>query len=85
MGRIVKLIGVAGLTAGILYLTKDENRKTVKKGMDKAIGKMSSFTDDPYIIQLGKPSESRDSNMVDEGAMTSVQYYNDLRAEKTNA
>lgn len=84
MVKLVKLVGAAGVVAGVLYMTKDENRKLVRKGIDKAAGKMSTFTDDPYIIKLGKPGESRDSNMVDEGAMTSVQYYNDLRAEKSN-
>lgn len=42
----------------------------------------------PYIANLGKPSDRDDANMVDEGAMTSIQYYNrlieeDLKMEET--
>ncbi len=81
MGKVTKLIGAAGILAGAAYLSKEENQKTVKRGVDKVIKKASTWTDDPYMIQLGKPDEEHDANMVDEGAMTSVLYYNELREE----
>lgn len=79
MGRVKKLIGAAGILAGAVYLSKEDNRKKLKRGMDKTVGRASTWTSDPYLIDLGKPSEEHDSNMVDEGAMTSVLYYNELR------
>lgn len=37
--------------------------------------------DTAYIVNLGKPFDTDDANMVDEGAMTSIQYYNRLVEE----
>lgn len=79
MGKVTKLIGAAGVLAGAAYLSKEDNRKKVKRRLDKAVYKATSWTNDPYLLHLGKPDESRDANMVDEGAMTSVLYYNELR------
>ncbi|HIV81085.1 MAG TPA: hypothetical protein H9994_00095 [Candidatus Salinicoccus merdavium] len=83
MGRKTKLVSAVGLVAGVLYLTK--NKETVKKGIDKGIdivvSQAGKWTSDPYVKKLGRPENLRDSNMVDEGAMTSVQYYNDLRED----
>lgn len=79
MGKLTKLVCTAGLVTGAVYLSKEENREKVKESINKALGKSNAWTDDEYVIELGKPSEERDSDMVEEGALTSVQYYNDLR------
>lgn len=76
MGKLTKVVGIAGVAAGAAYLSKSENRKKVKVLLDKAFGKKDPSS---YITQLGRPSDIDDAKMVDEGAMTSVQYYNDLR------
>lgn len=75
MGKLTKAIGVAGAVAGVAYLSKSENRDKVKVQMNKVISKLNS----EYVKELGKPVEIADANMVDEGAMTSVQYYNELQ------
>lgn len=80
MKKRTKLIIGAGLVAGVLYASKTENRQFVIGQVADTINK---WTDDDYIINLGKPENVRDANMVDEGAMTSVQYYYDLR-DKAN-
>ncbi|CAD2071405.1 hypothetical protein GCM10007275_15030 [Jeotgalicoccus coquinae] len=72
MRKRTKFIIGAGLAAGALYASKTETGQLIK-------GAMNKWTDDDYIINLGKPNEARDANMVDEGAMTSVLYYNELR------
>lgn len=72
MRKRTKFIIGAGLAAGALYASKTETGQLIK-------GAMNKWTDDDYIINLGKPDEARDANMVDEGAMTSVLYYNELR------
>ena len=72
MRKRTKFIIGAGLAAGALYASKTETEQLIK-------GAMNKWTDDDYIINLGKPNEARDANMVDEGAMTSVLYYNELR------
>ena len=72
MRKRTKFIIGAGLAAGVLYASKTEAGHLIK-------GAVNKWTDDDYIINLGKPNEVRDSNMVDEGAMTSVLYYYELR------
>lgn len=72
MRKRTKFIIGAGLAAGALYASKTETGELIK-------GAVNKWTDDDYIINLGKPDEARDANMVDEGAMTSVLYYNELR------
>lgn len=72
MRKRTKFIIGAGLAAGALYASKTETGQLIK-------GAVNKWTDDDYIINLGKPNEARDANMVDEGAMTSVLYYNELR------
>lgn len=79
MRKRTKFLIGAGLTAGTLYAAKKENREMIKEQVESVVRK---WTDDDYIIHLGKPEEVRDSNMVDEGAMTSVQYYYDLRDQE---
>lgn len=76
MRKRTKLLIGAGLAAGVLYATKSQNRKMILGQLENAVNK---WTDDDYIINLGKPDELRDANMVDEGAMTSVLYYYELR------
>lgn len=76
MRKRTKFIVGAGLAAGVLYATKTENRQMILGQIENVVNK---WTDDEYIINLGKPDEVRDANMVDEGAMTSVLYYNELR------
>ncbi|MBP1971781.1 hypothetical protein J2Z83_003936 [Virgibacillus natechei] len=72
MGKITKVVGVAGAVAGAAYLSKSENRQKVKGQLDKTVKKVNSS----YAKNSGKPSDIDDAKMVDEGAMTSVQYYN---------
>lgn len=76
MGKVIRLI----TEKSTAYLIDEENNETIEVNIDeKAADKLSSWTEDEYVIKLGKPNEEGDSNMVDEGAMTSVQYYYDLR------
>ena len=72
MRKRTKFIIGAGPAAGVLYASKTEAGQLIK-------GAVNKWPDDDYIINLGKPNEFRDSNMVDEGAMTSVLYYYELR------
>lgn len=79
--NITKLVGVAGAVAGTAYLSKSENRKKVKGQLNKAVEKLNT----KYVRNLGKPSDIHDAEMVDEGAMTSVQYYNRLQQKSLNS
>ncbi|MGK7377309.1 hypothetical protein ACSFXN_05670 [Planococcus sp. 1R117A] len=81
MGKITKLVGVAGAVAGSAYLAKSENRKKVKGQLNKAVEKLNT----KYVRNLGKPSDIPDAEMVDEGAMTSVQYYNRLQQKSIDS
>jgi hypothetical protein len=83
MGKLSKSIGIAGAVAGAAgaaFLSKSKNREKVKRlvtGGDKA-----------YVKKLGRPgaySEPEDAKMVDEGALTSVQYYNKLQDDPEKA
>lgn len=79
MGKLTKTLGAVGVVAGAAYLAKEENREKVKQQVNKTIKKLKSSSDQSYIKNLGKPKDARDAEMVDEGAMTSVQYYNKLQ------
>lgn len=81
MRKRTKFIIGAGLAAGVLYATKTENRQMILGQLEDVVNK---WTDDEYIINLGKPDKVRDANMVDEGAMTSVLYYYELRDKAAN-
>lgn len=81
MGNILKTVGAAGAIAGTVYLSKGENRKKVKGQLNKAMKKLNTR----YVKNLGKPSDIEDSDMIDEGAMTSVQYYNQLQQESVKS
>lgn len=75
MGKITKAVGMAGVVAGTAYLSKKENRKKATRQLNKAMKNLNT----QYVKNLGKPSDQTDSEMVDEGALTSVQYYNRLQ------
>ncbi|GGN51810.1 hypothetical protein [Oceanobacillus indicireducens] len=79
MGKLTKSLGIAGAALGVAYLSKSENREKVKKliGLDK--------DSQSYVKKLGRPGAvgaADDAKMVDEGALTSVQYYNKLQEEE---
>lgn len=84
MGKLTKTIGIAGAAAsaaaGVVFLSKSENREKLKTQMEKLVGQ-DNF---PYVKKLGRPGAVGavdDAKMVDEGALTSVQYYNKLQEE----
>lgn len=79
MRKRTKFVLGVGLAVGAMYATKMENRQMVLGQLGKVVDTVIPWTDDDYIINLGKPDETRDANMVDEGALTSIQYYYDLR------
>lgn len=79
MKKVTKLIETAGLVTDAGDLSKEAYRETVIEDINEVLKDPKPWTDDKYVINLGKPTEAYDSNMVDEGAMTSVLYYNDLR------
>ncbi|MFS0575986.1 hypothetical protein AB1K83_10140 [Sporosarcina sp. 179-K 3D1 HS] len=75
MGNFTKWVGVAGVVAGAAYLSKSGNREKIKGQLDKAMKRLNTS----YVKNLGKPLDIDDAQMVDEGAMTSVQYFNRLQ------
>lgn len=81
MGKIKKLVGTVGVAAAAAYLSKEENWNEVKSQLDKTLNKANISLKSPYINNLGKPSEVWDANMVSEGALTSIQYYNSLTVD----
>ncbi|MBR7554854.1 hypothetical protein ACFFJI_04340 [Allobacillus sp. GCM10007491] len=77
MGKLSKALGVAGVAVGATYLSKKENRQKLKKQINKGLNKFNK-TD---VKSWGKPSDVEDAEMVSEGAMTSVHYYNQLQGK----
>ena len=84
MGKLTKTIGIvgaaAGAAAGAAYLSKSENRKKLKEQISNLVGEENYS----YVKKLGRPGaagEQEEAKMVDEGALTSVQYYNELQEE----
>lgn len=81
-GKRSMLIG--GITAfAVMYLYK-ENRHTAKVKMKNTKTKVTSYVDSQRYkpTQMTKagfsdPGDPDDNRMVEEGAMTSVQYYNE--------
>lgn len=49
-----------------------------KQQVDKITGKLNK----DYKKNLGKPDDLEDADMVEEGALTSVQYHNELQEKK---
>ena len=89
MSKLTKTIGIAGAAAGAavgaVFLSKSENREKVKEQLGKLVGKDEGEDNQDYVEKLGRPGaygETEDAKMVDEGALTSVQYYNKLQEEE---
>lgn len=73
MGKVTKLIGTAGIITGAAIFAKKENRKKLVKSIKKL--KPS------YAKNAVTPEDIQDANMVNEGAMTSIMYYNHIQEE----
>ncbi|MCM3741197.1 hypothetical protein M3210_13040 [Oceanobacillus luteolus] len=59
---------------GAAYMSQGENMDKVKK--------LSVVNNEAYMNKIGRPGAfgaMEDAKMVDEGALTSVQYYNKLQ------
>jgi len=82
MGRMAKIAGLAG-AAAVAYLSRSKNREKVKGQLRGMAERLNSSSSDhiSYEKELGKPSNIEDSKMVGEGALTSVQYYNEHQDE----
>ena len=80
MGMFKRVVGVAGVAAGVAYLSKKENRDKLKNQIDHTISKINNLSNGK---QQSKPVDIADAKMVDEGAMTSVQYYNEIQEEES--
>ncbi|MEI4770739.1 hypothetical protein WAX74_14015 [Psychrobacillus sp. FJAT-51614] len=76
---------LAGLAAGAYaYFSKKENRDKAMVAFNNTKAKVNSFMEaqkhnqsDLTAAGHPDPHDTPDNKMVDEGAMTSVQYYND--------
>lgn len=76
---------IGGLAAtGYMFLQKAENREKAKIMMKNTMTKVSSFMDSKNVKQcqmtkagFSDPNDPDDNRMVEEGSMTSVQYYNE--------
>ena len=74
--------GIASMA--YLYLQKPENRDKAKMMLHNTMTKVSSFMNSRSVNQsqitkpgFSDPTDPDDNRMVEEGAMTSVQYYNE--------
>lgn len=81
MGNLKRAVGAAGVAASVAYLSKKDNRQKLKVQFDQLMSKIKKTS---TTRKLGKPVDIDDAKMVDEGAMTSVQYYNELQEENQN-
>lgn len=76
---------LAGLAAGAYaYFSKQENRDKAMVAFNNTKTKVNSYLDSQKNNKMGMtkaghsdPHDIDDNTMVDEGAMTSVQYYNE--------
>ncbi|MER2260413.1 MAG: hypothetical protein ABS934_00260 [Psychrobacillus sp.] len=82
---------LAGLAAGAYaYFRKKENRDKAMEAFNNTKNKVNSFMEAQKqgVQEEGtgnpNPYHEEDSNMVSEGAMTSVKYYNEEEAETKN-
>ena len=80
--RSVVISSVASMA--YLYLQKPENRDKAKMMLHNTMTKVSSFMNSRNVNQsqmtkagFSDPTDPDDNRMVEEGAMTSVQYYNE--------
>lgn len=80
-----KSLLLAGLAAGAYaYFSKKENREKAVVAFNNTKSKVNAYIDSQKhqrsdLTTAGHPDpyDTSDNNMVDEGALTSVQYYND--------
>ncbi len=83
MGKFTKVISAAGIVAGSVFLANKDNRRKIKEQMQKTMTKLKASNEDSnYVTKLGKPADTEDAAMVDEGAMTSMQYYNVMQEKE---
>lgn len=76
---------LAGLAAGAYaYFRKKENRDKALVAFNNTKTKVNSFLESQKLNKEdmtkaghSDPVDTKDNNMVDEGSMTSVQYYNE--------
>ena len=76
---------LAGLAAGAYaYFSKKENRDKALVAFNNTKTKINSYLDSQKLNNSdttknghSDPHDGQDNNMVDEGALTSVQYYNE--------
>ena len=87
--RAMVIGGIA--TAAFMYLYKQENRETAKVALKNTKTKLSSLleTKKNPPTQMTKagysdPGDPDDNRMVEEGAMTSVMYYNERVQDNNN-
>lgn len=74
MGKLKKVVGAAAIVAGVAFLSKGgSNRKTKEQTKTKKQYKPS------YVERVLNPSDIDDAKMVNEGAVSSIQYYNDYK------
>ena len=85
-----KLILIAGAALSGLVLANKRNREEVANGISKAVEDPEQFMENVieqaetvrriltavYMELWGMPEHDEDGRMVDEGALTSVQYFN---------
>lgn len=76
------LAGV-GVTS-LLLLAKKENREKLQTFTHKMKSYLPTNEENQYDLKAGHPDpqDTRDNEMVSEGAMTSVNYYNNQQEEK---
>ena len=85
MAKSNKSLLLAGLAAGAYaYFSKKENRDKALVAFNNTKTKVNSYMESQKYnrsdsTEQGNPDpyDTQDNNMVDEGAMTSVQYYNE--------
>ncbi|WP_238473778.1 hypothetical protein [Paenisporosarcina cavernae] len=81
---------LAGLAAGAYaYFSKKENRDKAMVAFNNTKTKLNSYMESQHNTKsdmtkkgFSDPYDLDDNNMVDEGAMTSVQYYNEEVQDK---
>lgn len=82
------LIGSVAAFA-ITYLYKTENRSKAKVALKNTKAKMDSYMDSrknspTYVTKTGysDPGDPDDNRMIEEGAMTSIKYFNENAQDK---
>lgn len=86
-----KSLLLAGLAAGAYaYFSKKENRDKAMVAFNNTKSKVNAYIDsqkhqksDLTVAGHPDPHDIPDNKMVDEGAMTSVQYYNEEVQDKS--